>query len=184
MSCDCIFPESLIRSKKNSKWDKKKRNPHPLYHVWLAMIHRCLNPKNSNYPNYGGRGIKVTQNWVDGFENFFKDMGPKPDPDFSIDRCNNDGNYCPHNCRWADRKTQSNNRRQTRLKNNKKVASSGVKGVQLTPYGKYLVAISFDGKRHYLGTYPSLKEASEVANKIFEIKKQKGNYMTGQDSIL
>lgn len=79
-----------------------------LYAVFNAMHNRCRNPKSKSYARYGGRGIKVCERWHN-FQNFVADMG-EPEPGQSIDRINNDGNYEPGNCRWADMETQQNNR--------------------------------------------------------------------------
>jgi hypothetical protein len=74
------------------------------------MKQRCLNTNAPNFADYGGRGIEVCERWVD-FANFYADMGD-PSPGHSLDRYpNNDGNYEPGNCRWADKKQQANNRR-------------------------------------------------------------------------
>ena len=77
------------------------------------MLDRCRNPSSQSYPEYGGRGIAVCAEWYQ-FEAFHRDMGDKPD-NMSLDRINNDGNYEPGNCRWADAKTQARNRRDNRL---------------------------------------------------------------------
>lgn len=82
---------------------------HPLYNTWKSMIRRCVNPKDRNYHNYGGRGIKVCDRWFD-FRLFIVDMGIKPSDKHSIDRINNDGNYEPCNCWWATNFLQSINR--------------------------------------------------------------------------
>lgn len=83
----------------------------PEYKTWQSMRDRCQNPKAEQYSNYGERGIQVCERWNDSFENFYQDMGARPAPNLSIDRREVNGDYEPGNCRWADSKTQSNNRR-------------------------------------------------------------------------
>jgi hypothetical protein len=81
------------------------------YNIWKAMIKRCTNSNDSAYDNYGGRGITVCDEWLDSFENFYRDMGPRPNPDHSIERKENDKGYYKDNCKWATRIEQCNNRR-------------------------------------------------------------------------
>ena len=83
---------------------------HPLYTVWNGMMQRCYNPKESGYPDYGGRGITVCQRWHE-VANFIADMSPGYRPGLSIDRRNNDGDYSPSNCRWTTKTVQANNTR-------------------------------------------------------------------------
>lgn len=80
------------------------------YAAWQSMKQRCMNEKHKAYRNYGGRGIKVCERWVDSASNFIADMG-HPLNFESLDRINNDGNYSPENCRWASKDTQMQNRR-------------------------------------------------------------------------
>ena len=81
-----------------------------IYRIWSGMIQRCYNPKVRIYKNYGGRGIEVCDRWR-SFINFYEDMGAEYADNLSIDRINNDGNYCPDNCRWSSRAEQSRNYR-------------------------------------------------------------------------
>jgi hypothetical protein len=82
------------------------------------MKSRCSNPKNKDYLEYGGRGIKVCSRWMDSFAAFLSNMGEKP-AGLSIDRINNDGNYEPGNCRWATGEEQRNNQRRCKQKKGK-----------------------------------------------------------------
>ena len=90
-----------------------KKGSSPTYQSWKDMIQRCTNPARWSWRYYGGRGIRVCARWL-SFESFLQDMGEKP-TGLTLERSNNDGNYCPENCRWATRKEQSQNCRHTRI---------------------------------------------------------------------
>ena len=83
-----------------------------LYKVWKAMKARCNNPNNKRYSSYGGRGIKVCDEWQNSFQAFYDwAIANGYREGLSIDRVNNDGNYEPTNCRWATASEQQKNKR-------------------------------------------------------------------------
>lgn len=108
VSCGCVRPSG---DKHPAFKHGGKRDHARMYRTWCNIIQRCENPANPGYADYGGRGIKICARWRNDFVAFMEDMGPRPSPAHTVDRRNNDGNYEPANCRWADRKTQSRNRR-------------------------------------------------------------------------
>ena len=85
------------------------------YSCWQGMNHRCYYKSNTYYHRYGGRGIKVCDRWRFSFENFLSDMGLAPSKNHSLDRIDNDGNYEPSNCRWAEYEQQCNNKSRCRI---------------------------------------------------------------------
>jgi hypothetical protein len=82
------------------------------YNAWVDMRQRCRNPRNKNYPIYGGRGITICARW-DSFKSFLADMGEAP-AGLTLDRIDVNGPYAPGNCRWATFVEQQQNRRDTR----------------------------------------------------------------------
>ena len=86
-----------------------------IYYSYQGMLSRCKYPSNIGYHQYGGRGIKVCDEWANSFEAFYDwSMKNGYSEDLSIDRIDVNGNYEPSNCRWATRKTQMNNKTNSR----------------------------------------------------------------------
>lgn len=85
------------------------KHSYPEYSIWIAMKKRCSNEKVHNFKNYGGKGIKVCDRWIDSFDNFYEDMGPRPSKDHTIERIENDKDYGPSNCKWLHKLLQSEN---------------------------------------------------------------------------
>lgn len=113
-SCGCLLAERRHFSTVTHGYARKGKKS-PEYTTWVAIRQRCSNPSVQYYCNYGGRGIKVCERWINSFENFLADMGNRPTKNHSIERINNDGNYEPSNCKWGTPKEQSNNNRNTCL---------------------------------------------------------------------
>lgn len=131
---------------------------HPLYSTWSSMKTRCYNQKEKTYKNYGSRGIKVCDRWLHSFANFLEDMGERPEK-MTLDRINNDGDYSPDNCRWADGTTQNFNKRP--LKKNK----SGFVGVHRSKNRseiRWVAALGARSNRLHIGTFDSPEEAYEA----------------------
>lgn len=107
-SCGCFVVEMHT-----THGESKSR----LYNIWNCMKQRCGNKNNHNFKEYGARGITVCEEWKNSFEVFYKwamENGYKPDAkrgECTLDRIDNNGNYCPDNCRWTSMKNQCQSRR-------------------------------------------------------------------------
>jgi hypothetical protein len=116
LSCGCLnrqrASETITARNRQHRGQHVPRHPaKSLYDTWRMMLQRCFNPKHSGYARYGGRGITVCERWRNDRSAFVSDMGPKPSPEYSLDRIDNNGNYEPGNCRWATLSQQRSNQR-------------------------------------------------------------------------
>lgn len=118
-SCGCLRIE-ICRAKATTHGHAPGSKPSPELKTWYHIKDRCHNPNDPAFDRYGGRGIFVCKEWMDSFETFYGDMGPRPSRHHSIERVENNGPYSKDNCIWADKKTQGRNKR-----NNIKVMHNG-----------------------------------------------------------
>jgi hypothetical protein len=130
------------------------------YRAWESMITRCTNPRTKGWKDYGGRGITVCGRWR-FFENFYADMGEKPEPkkDYSIDRVDTNGNYELGNCRWATRTQQLRNRRGSA---NSASRFKGAYKVSRATGSRWIAQIALDGRSRYLGIFDTEEEAAHA----------------------
>ncbi len=156
-SCGCIKSQRIREANiKHNIWSINKR----LYMIFTSIKARVLNPKHTNYKDYGGRGITICEEWKNDFMSFYTwAMSNGYSDELSIDRIDNDGNYCPENCRWTTQTIQTRNKRI--YKNNK----SGYKGVCLVKKtNKYKSYINVDKKGVHLGSFPTAVEGAVAYN--------------------
>lgn len=150
-SCGC-----LRNKQTGERSTTHKLSNSPIYNSYTSMIARCTKKNKDNYHRYGGRGIKVCDRWLESFENFYEDMGDRPDG-FTLDRIDPDGNYEPDNCRWADTVTQSIN------KSKKKDNNTGIPNIRKDSNG-YLVGVTRKGYRRRISCLKTLKVALDIRN--------------------
>ena len=151
LSCGCYLKEKIT---KHGGWQKGS------YNTWRAMVRRCTNPQDKDYPRYGGVGVSVCPEWLD-YPAFVADMG-EPVGDETLDRIDTYGNYVRENCRWAGVKTQNRN---TRLRAN---SITRVTGVSVAGK-KFMAKISVGKKSYYSKVFNTVEEAA-VARKELEKK--------------
>lgn len=166
-SCGCLQKEC----RKTNLKTHGKRNTR-LYNVWSKIKDRCYNKNNQAYKLYGERGIKMCEEWINNFESFYdwamsngyNDTAKKYE--CTIDRIDNNGNYCPENCRWVDASIQQRNKRIQ--KNN----NSGYKGIYFSKTeNKYCAQIGFNKKQITIGRFDSIKQAIEARNNYIKENK-------------
>ena len=110
-SCGCLRREvvAALGRKQTTHGHLRRGKATALYLRWRNILDRCMNPRNKQYADYGGRGITVCKKWRK-FQNFLTDMG-EPPPGYQIDRIDNNKGYCKSNCRWVSRKSNLRNKR-------------------------------------------------------------------------
>lgn len=145
LSCGC---ES---NKLHSELMKKRNTTHglsqnPMYQRWLGMKQRCYDVNTINYQNYGGRGIKICNEWRNDFKKFYEYMGDAPGKDYQIDRIDNNGNYEPGNVKWSSRSENATNIRMNSTHNIYK-KSDNIFSIQIRRKNKvkYFSAKSLEG---------------------------------------
>lgn len=134
---------------------------HPLYVTWADMMTRCYNEKFPQYDDYGGRGIKVCDEWHH-FRNFAQDMWPRPFAEATLDRIDNDKNYNKENCSWATRSEQCVNRR---IFANNTSGYTGVVNVDC----RWNARFDYQGDRYQIGRFDTAQEAHDAREKFLAL---------------
>lgn len=159
MSCGkCLYgnnPRKIINS------EGKEVNS-PTYNTWISMRRRCTEVNNKAYAAYGESGITVCSRWINSFENFYEDMGERPEG-MTLDRIDGTKGYFPENCRWATYTLQAINTKK------KCTNSSGRTGVYIETNGKYSAQLRYKSKMHWLGIFNTF-EAACAARESAELK--------------
>jgi hypothetical protein len=144
---------------------------HKLYGTWSQMKARCYNPKHQYFKDYGGRGIKVCDRWLD-INNFIEDMYSSYLEELTLDRIDVNGNYKPDNCRWATLDTQSRNTRDICSTN-----TSGFRGVYWHKReNKWVASIRINYKSIYLGGYQTALEAAKAYETYVRVNNLEHNF--------
>lgn len=146
-SCGCLLQDTITKH-----GGAGKRS----YNTWRAMIRRCNNPEDKDYPRYGGKGITVCDRWLD-YTVFAEDMGEPPDG-HTLDRVDNSGGYCPENCRWATLRQQNRNSRHH--------ANKGVMKYRTGSGYSWYAYITAEGVKHYSNVVGSVEEARALRKEM------------------
>lgn len=149
-SCGCFHLKQIT---KHGGWKRSS------YNTWRAMLRRCNNPKDKDYPRYGARGITVCSEWED-YRVFAADMG-EPEGEQTLDRVDNSKGYSKENCRWASPHVQAIN--------SKRPSKTGHRGVvYLSKYKKWMASITVHKKRYYSVVFDSVEGAVTARKQLEE----------------
>lgn len=147
--------------KKGELIDGVTTSKHELRAVFRNMHNRCVNKVDPGFINYGARGISVCDRW-NSFVNFVADMGPRPSPEYTIERVDNSKGYSPDNCVWATRSDQCVNRRM--FKNN----TTGVVGVIMAG-ASWVARFDYEHVRYSIGWFKTQEEAVAAREKFINL---------------
>lgn len=146
-SCGCLWKEANKNRDSKHKHIRQDDSTHRLYEIWCGIKQRCYNQKFKQYKDYGGRGIKVCEEWNTSFENFYNwAISNGYSDDLSIDRENNDLGYSPKNCKWSTSETQNRNKR-----NSIHITINGIKKLLVEWAEEYGLSASTLRARYYAG---------------------------------
>jgi hypothetical protein len=163
LSCGCL-QKDITKALKLTHGKSGSR----VYTIWEGLINRTRNKANARYHRYGGRGIKVCDEWLK-FENFYKDMGEPPTEEHQIDRIDNDGDYEPGNCRWVLPIQNAYN------KGARTTTTSKYKGVYYDKSrNKWVCRVNKDHKKVFFKRYDTEIEAAKAYNE--QAKTYYGEY--------
>lgn len=158
-SCGCLRKDCVIKTFTTHNQSKSK-----LYRIWYEMKGRCLNKKDKAYKNYGDRGITVCDEWINSFSDFsYWATNNGYEQGLTIERIDNDGNYCPENCKWVPRSEQSKNRRSCHF-----ITYSGQKKT-LSDWARYL-GVKRSILRYYIDKFDDDIEGLE---KVISMQRKK-----------
>lgn len=164
--CDCgmdrILSKSQLAQYKSCGCHRQRNGSrkHAEYTVWRKMKERCYNKNQDGYQYYGGKGIKVCDEWRNSFTTFLNDMGKRPSKNHEIDRINSDDDYKPSNCRWI---THSENMINRKSKNGK------LRNIYKRESGKYRVSISRDKNVYLSKQFDNIDDAISHRDEMLEL---------------